>query len=267
MTAATPPSIFCLLFFADSTRTRFGFQSAAYKLSGQVLALTDTKFEVRMSTAESIEDTVRSLEEYTDAFYIRSNSETIFEKILPYTKKPIINCGNGYDEHPTQSLIDLFTLYKEFGTIDGLILTLVGDLRHMRTVHSLMIALSNFTNITVNVVAPPELQMPAQYTDDFIAAGNTLIHHGSLPQNPGNVVYAAGFAPHTPIGSFSEDVRKNFIITEEYTRSLDVSTKILCPLPRIDEIETSVDALPHATYFKQSAHALYMRMAIMDYYR
>lgn len=252
-----------LLFFEESTRTRIGFQSAVYRLGGEVCILKETKFKESMSSSESVEDTVRVLDAYTDILCIRHPHDNIFSRIIPLVKKPLINCGNGHDEHPTQALTDLFALRELTGKIDGLSVAIVGDLRHMRAAHSLLLGLSKFSNITVCCISPKPLAMPKKYTSVFRKTSNVLHESAELVLRDYDVVYMAGFPPKTPVRAFGKVVRRKYQINAKTLKSLKKNSVILCPLPRVDEIAKDVDHTPFAKYFEQSELGLYMRMAVI----
>lgn len=261
---ALPHFILGLLFFQESTRTQIGFQTATYRLGGQVFTLKETKFQESMSSAESVEDTFRVLQSYADIICIRHYDEKIFSHIAGFTKKPIINCGNGYDEHPSQTLTDLMTIKELLGIIDNLSIAIVGDLRHMRTGHSLLLGLSKLSNIKVRCISPKTLSMPEKYKAIFRKSKNTLYETDKLDLKNTDVVYMTGFAPKTPIKTFNKEIRKKYQINKNTLSKLKKNVVILCPLPRVDEITPEVDRTRFAKYFEQSELGLYMRMAIIS---
>ena len=258
-----PPFILGLLFFQESIRTQIGFQVATYRLGGEAFVLKETKFQRSMSSAESIEDTLRVLQSYSDIICIRHPQDGILSNLLSSVKKPIINCGNGYDEHPSQTLIDLMAI-KEFShRIDGLSVAIVGDLRHMRSGHSLLLGLSKFSNITAHCISPKILAMPDKYKTVFKKSKNILYETDKLNLKNIDVVYMAGFAPNTPVKNFSKEVLKRYQINKSILPQLKKSAVILCPLPRIDEIALEIEETKFAKFFEQSELGLYMRMAII----
>jgi aspartate carbamoyltransferase catalytic subunit len=256
-------TVVSLLFFAESTRTCIGFESAAYRLGANVSRLEETKRHGRMSSAETVEDTVRVINDYADALVIRHNDANIFLRVAPSITKPLINAGNGDDEHPTQALIDLMTIQAQLGNIDNISISLVGDLRFSRATHSLLLALSKFKNITAFCGSPKELAIPDQYKSIFVSSGNTLIETEKPQLKDTDVVYVAGFTPNTPAGTYEDYIRNRYQINGATLEQLDPKAIILCPLPRIDEITTDVDTSRHAQYFTQSKLGLFMRMAIL----
>lgn len=248
-----------LFFFEESTRTELGFEAAAYKLGGKVLKLRQTKVQDRMSAAESIEDTIRVLQSYVDLMVIRHPDDNIFKRILPLASKPIINGGNGKDEHPTQTLTDLFTIKRLKGKIDGLKVAIVGDLKYMRTSHSLAVGLSEFKDVKITLVSPIRLNMPGKYLSD----SRPITQTEKLDLKDQDIIYITGFAPKTASGYFGESIRKKYQINNKVLKNLKPDAKILCPLPRIDEITTEVDNTKFAKYFEQSDLGLYIRMAVL----
>src|SRR3989338_5240655 len=261
-----PNFILGLLFFQESTRTQIGFQTAAYRLWGQVFALKETKFTKYMSSAETIEDTLRVLQSYADIICIRDSNSNVFSRLTPYAKKPLINCGNGADEHPTQALIDLMTIYNLRGTLDGLKIAIVGNLQDMRTSHSLLFGLANFTNISVTLISPRQLRMPSSYIDTFKQKNldNKIQETESLDLKGNDIIYVTGFPAKTKTGVVSKVIRKKYQINTKVLAQLSPNSYILDPLPREDEISMEVDSTPFAKYFTQSENGLYMRMAILS---
>lgn len=254
-----------LLFFESSTRTRIGFESAAWKLGIKTVSIYDTKYNDTMSAAESLADTIRTLNPYVSFFCIRHSDEDVFDQVLPYTSYPVVNCGNGSQEHPTQALIDGYTVLSHFGSIDGLNITMTGALRHSRAARSLLTLLSNFEGVKVSGFTEPTLDFYDEDIERFIKSGNQY-RRTSLPEwGNAQVIYSAGFPPKTPSGDYSQAVRDKYKITREIADELGDGI-IMNPLPRIDEIDTEVDDTPQAHYFQQNENGLYMRMAVVSRY-
>ena len=261
-----PRFILGLLFFQESTRTQIGFQTATYRLGGEVFTLKETKFTKYMSSAETTEDTLRVLQSYADIICIRDSDPNIFSKLIPYAKKPLVNCGNGTDEHPTQALIDLMTIYNLHGTLDGLRIAIVGNLQDMRTSHSLLLGLANFNNISITLISPRKLRMPSSYIDTFKqkSLDNHIKETEKLDLKGSDIIYVTGFPTKTKTGVVSKVIRKKYQINKKVLAQLSANSYILDPLPREDEISTEVDVTPFARYFLQSENGLYMRMAILS---
>ncbi|HEX8001340.1 MAG TPA: hypothetical protein VF519_01445 [Mycobacteriales bacterium] len=253
-----------VLFFESSTRTRAGFEAAAARLGVGTFVLNETRDADRMSNPESLEDTIRVVSAYADVLCVRHPDVDAFDHALREARCAVVNCGNGSDEHPTQALADLFAIEAARGRIDGLTVAVVGDLVSMRSAHSLLLALSLFDDVTARLVSPPALQMPDRYVAPAIAAGHCIESTDTLVVDDVDIVYVAGFPPHSPRGSFTAKQRRAFAIDDALARKLPPHARILCPLPRIDEIDRSVDALPVAGYFAQSDAALLVRMAVLE---
>ncbi len=253
------------LWFQDSsTRTRIGFEVAALRLGLRTFHISQKKFTQNMSSEESFEDTLRVLSDYSDLLCIRGNAD--FTKKLSTSSCPVINCGNGEDEHPTQALTDLFTIQEKFSKIDGLRICIVGDLKHMRTAHSLVLALNVFQNLQIDLISPPELRLPEQYLISNLNTNNTITQteNFTLATTKADVIYMAGFAPNTSIGIFDKEERNKYQLNEKVAKLIGKHSIVLCPLPRIDEITITIDSIPQATYFEQSKFGLFMRMAVLN---
>lgn len=254
--------LFGLLFFQSSTRTRIGFETAAWKLGYKSVILDEAKPSISKGWAETMPDTIRTMNAYVDAFFIRHSDEDIFSQVVPYTDYPVINCGNGYDEHPTQALIDAYAIWVKFGRLDKLALTFIGDTRYARSVHSLMLLLSKFSGNTVNEITPAELSLPAKYINEF-KKNNSLKTISKSELGKEQVLYSAGFPPINPSGTFSQKIVRQYIIDDKIEKKLANDCIIMNPLPRIDEIDTEVDKSSKAYYFTQNELGLFMRMAIV----
>lgn len=255
-----------LLFFESSTRTRVGFEAAAWKLGIKTILIDETKLNDKMSQPESITDTIKTLNAFVNFFCIRHPSDDIFEMLTTLTELPIINCGNGSSEHPTQALIDAYALWTKFGDLDGLNITIIGNPAFTRSTHSLIGLLSNFKEIQINEVCEPGLKLGSSYVKPFTKQGNSYNSVNNHIWGSEQAIYVTGFPPITPVGKFSQKVRDKYKISLSVTSQLADGCIILCPLPRIDEIDEDVDQTKHAYYFNQNQLGLYMRMAILEKY-
>lgn len=255
-----------LLFFQESTRTQIGFQTAAYRLGGDVFTLKETKLTKFMSSSETVEDTFRVLQSYADVICIRDIDKNIFPRLISYATKPLINCGNGTDEHPTQALIDLMTIYNLYGRLDRLNIAIVGNLQDMRTSHSLLLGFANFNNISITLISPKQFRMPRSYIGEFKhrSFNNKIIETDKMDLKGIDVVYVTGFPAKSKVSTVSKRIRKKYQINNIVLEQLSPKSCILDPLPRGDEILTEVDSTPFAKYFFQSENGLYMRMAILS---
>ncbi len=254
-----------LLFFEPSTRTRVGFEVASWKLGYKTVFLDEAKPSVAKGWSESMPDTIRTLNASVDFYFIRHPDANIFDQVLPYTSCPVINCGNGYDEHPTQALIDAYAMWTKFGRLDGLSITFIGDLKYSRSTHSLMQLLSKFSGVKIQEIAPDKLRLDTAYTEILRKKG-AYIRADVAHWGDAQVVYSAGFPPISPAGTFPQSIVKRYVVTRAIADTLPEGSIILNPLPRIDEIEVEVDSSPKAYYFKQNELGLYIRMAIVKAY-
>lgn len=245
-----------LAFFEPSTRTRIGFSVAIQKLGGNVVELTEAKFKNNMSSPETTEDTLRILGDYTDLIVLRHPSKDLMEKLD--FKSKIINAGNGDDEHPTQTLIDLYAIQKHFGHIDGLKIAIIGDLYNMRTAHSLVRGLSKFDNIALELISPRSLSLSKKYLENKNHEETDLMNLKDR-----DVIYMTGFAPDKENPETNEENRLKYQLNSKTIETIKENAIILCPLPRVDEITQYIDQQKQAKYFEQSADGVYVRMAIL----
>ena len=251
-----------LLFFEPSTRTRVGFETAAWKLGYKSIVLDETKPSISKGWSESMSDTIRTMNAYVDMYFIRNPDPNVFEQVVPYTSSPVVNCGNGYDEHPTQALIDAYAIWVKFGRLDELTISLIGQTRYSRAAHSLVRLLAKFKNVRLQEITPKELTLPKEYVQ-----GSGLNQPGRISKaglGKEHVLYSTGFPPINPSGTFSQAILRKYAITRDDADRLRQDCIIMSPLPRIDEIDGAVDASPKAYYFKQNELGLYMRMAIVE---
>ena len=251
-----------ILFFEPSTRTRVGFSVAMQKLGGNVVNLFETKHTKTMAEGESLEDTIRVMGDYSDIICLRHPFENSTDIAPKATNKPIINCGNGQDQHPTQTLIDLYTIQKEFNKLDNLKVALVGNLKNMRSAHSLIIGLSLFDSNKIKLIAPGSLKMPKNYLDRIESSKIELSETEYFEISDEDVIYMAGM-PVVPI--VDSQKRNNYQMNTDRAAKMKKGSIILNPLPRIDEIAKDVDESTHARYFQQSANGLFVRMAILKW--
>jgi aspartate carbamoyltransferase catalytic subunit len=259
-----PSAIVGLAFFEPSLRTRVGFDVAAGRLGARSVTVQDAKQSAAMAVPESLLDTVRSIAAWLDVLCLRHPDADAARRAAMVTETPIINCGNGGDEHPSQALVDLFALQHCFGRIDGLRLALVGDLNAMRAAHSLVGALSCFDGISLRCISPHGLELAPQLVSSFRARGHSIDECHELMVEDVDVVYVAGLPAPTRAGILSDAQQAAFRVTGAVVDRLDRRARVLCALPRVDEIAHDVDARPQAAYFLQSELALSMRMAVLD---
>lgn len=252
-----------LLFFEPSTRTRIGFEVAAWKLGIKTVFLEKTKPSKSTDWVETISDTIKTMNAFVDYYFIRHPSNEIFNEIVPHTALPVINCGNGYDEHPTQAIIDAYAIYKKFNTLDDLTITFIGDVRYSRAAHSLILLLRNFNNIKINIISPAKLGLQNDYLKR-LSSNIEVRKITKLELGKEDILYSSGFAPINPSGTFSQEIIKKYAVTLDDVKKLNSNCIIMNPLPRIDEIDLDVDDTKNAYYFRQNELSLYARMAIID---
>ena len=257
--------ILATLFFEPSTRTRLSFESAMKRLGGSVIGFSGSE-GTSVAKVETLADTIRMVESYGDAIVLRHPQEGAARLAAEFTDKPVINAGDGAGQHPTQTLLDLYTVWDERGGIDGAKIALVGDLKYGRTVHSLTDALCNF-DVELTFVAPAGLQMPKEVVDHVRSLGLPL----AMTEDLGKVVADLDVLYVTRIQ------RERFPDPQEYAkvagsyrvdasllRGARKSLIVLHPLPRLDEIAPEVDATPHARYFEQAFNGVPVRMALLS---
>jgi len=252
------------LFYEPSTRTSSSFAAAMERLGGSVIQINDVKFS-SVSKGESLPDTIRTLESYSDIIVLRHPETGSAAIAAQYARKPIINAGDGIGEHPTQALLDLFTIREELGTTEGLTVTMLGDLKYGRTVHSLARLLSLY-DTRLNYVSPAILKLPAELRDELAAKGVRQAEYDSLEpvMADTDVLYVTRVQKErfADLAEY-ETVKNAFVITPETMTHFRSRMALMHPLPRVGEIAPEVDADPRAAYFRQMEYGLYVRMALL----
>ncbi len=252
------------LFYEPSTRTSASFTAAMERLGGSVIPINEVKYS-SVSKGESLPDTVRTLEAYADVIVLRHPEMGSAAIAAQAASKPIINAGDGVGEHPTQALLDLFTIKEELGVVDGLTVTMVGDLKYGRTVHSLSRLLTLF-DIKLNYVAPEILSMPKEIMDE-IERDDTEQHVYSSLESiiaESDVIYVTRVQKERFEDlDVYESVRNAFLIDPELMKSAKKDMIVMHPLPRVGEISMEFDTDPRAAYFRQVEYGLYVRMALL----
>ncbi len=252
------------LFYEPSTRTSSSFTSAMERLGGSVIPISEVRYS-SVSKGESLPDTVRTLEAYADVIVLRHPEMGSAELAARYARKPIINAGDGIGEHPTQALLDLFTIQAELGHIDGLTVTMVGDLKYGRTVHSLARLLTLY-DVRLNYVSPEILRMPEHIIEEVKSHGIAQAEYASLDPVIGqsDVLYVTRVQKERfQDEALYESVRGAFVITPETLAAAKDEMIVMHPLPRVGEISMEVDEDPRAAYFRQMEYGLYVRMALL----
>jgi aspartate carbamoyltransferase catalytic subunit len=255
--------IMATLFFEPSTRTRLSFESAMYRYGGKCIGFAEPKI-ASVEKGENLADTVRVVESYADVLVIRHPLEGAARLAAEFASVPVINAGTGAEEHPTQAMLDLYTIRKELGKIDGLNVALAGDLRYGRTVHSLAYALSLY-DINLYLVSPSILKMKKEVLENVsnrIKVQELEDLSKVIPQV--DVIYMTRIQKER-FGSLEdyEKVRGSYRLTAEDLAPAKSSMIVMHPLPRVDEIANSVDNTPHSKYFKQVWYGLLVRMSLI----
>lgn len=252
------------LFYEPSTRTSSSFVAAIERLGGSVIQINNVTYS-SVSKGESLPDTIRTLESYSDAIVIRHPEKGSAAEAAAAAAKPVINAGDGPGEHPTQALLDAFTILEEMGTLDGLTVTMLGDLKYGRTVHSLAKLLTLF-DVKINYVSPEILRMPAGLVDEVGQAGISQVEttdlEGVLPET--DVLYVTRIQKERFENPEQYDlVKDSYVITAKTMESAKANMAVLHPLPRVGEIAREVDDDPRAAYFRQMEYGMYVRMALL----
>jgi aspartate carbamoyltransferase len=252
------------LFYEPSTRTSSSFTSAMVRLGGSVIPINEVRYS-SVSKGESLPDTIRTLECYADVIVLRHPEVGASALAAQYARKPIINAGDGVGEHPTQALLDLFTIVEELGQVDGLSVTLLGDLKYGRTVHSLARLLSLY-QLRLSYVSPQILRMPAEILAEIDEKGIPQTEHGTLDEvlPETDVLYVTRVQKERFDSQVDYDsVKDAYVITPEIMRHAKDRMIVMHPLPRVGEISMELDADPRAAYFRQMEYGLYVRMALL----
>lgn len=257
--------IIATLFFEPSTRTRLSFETAANRLGAKVIGFTDPK--VTSSTkGESLKDTIMMVANYADIIIMRHYLEGAAKYASEISPVPIINAGDGAHQHPSQTMLDLYSIYKTQGTLENLTITLVGDLKYGRTVHSLLMAMRHF-NPSFRFIAPKELAMPTEYKQYCEEHGIRYVEAENLGEETiadSDILYMTRVQRErfTDLMEY-ERVKDIYILKKAMLTKAKPSLKILHPLPRVNEISTDVDDTPQAYYFQQAGNGLFAREAII----
>lgn len=253
------------LFFEPSTRTRLSFETAANRLGARVIGFADPKV-TSGTKGETLKDTIMMVSNYADIIVMRHYLEGAARYASEVAPVPIVNAGDGANQHPSQTMLDLYSIYKTQGTLDNLNIYMVGDLKYGRTVHSLLMAMRHF-NPTFHFIAPDELAMPQHYKDYCLEHNIKFVEHKD---------FDADVISNADILYMTRVQRERFADLLEYERVKDSyllklpmlakakkNLKILHPLPRVNEIEYSIDDTPYAYYFQQAGNGLFARQALI----
>lgn len=254
------------LFFEPSTRTRMSFEAAMYELGGNVISMTDA-MSSSAAKGESVSDTAKTVSCYADIIAMRHPKEGAAYVAAKAASIPVINAGDGGHCHPTQTLADLLTIYREKGGFDNLTVGLCGDLKFGRTVHSLINALSRYSGIKFVLISPEELKIPSYVKRDSIKSKNipyiqTTDLESVMPEL--DILYMTRVQRER---FFNEEdylrLKDSYILTPDKLKNAKPDLSIMHPLPRVNEISVAIDDDPRACYFKQVLNGKYMRMALI----
>lgn len=258
--------VIACLFFEPSTRTRLSFEAAVNRLGARVIGFPDAR-NTSQSKGETLEDTIKIVSNYVDMIVMRHPMEGAAAIAASVSPVPVVNAGDGANQHPTQTLLDMYTIRQTQGRLDDLTINMVGDLRYGRTVHSLSEAMSDF-NPKYIFTAPEELRMPRKYLDFLDAKGVSYIQTESLDEHlrDCDILYMTRVQQERfPSKADYDRVKDTYVLTASMLSGVKPNMKILHPLPRITEIATDVDDTPYAYYFQQARNGMYVRMAVISY--
>lgn len=254
------------LFFEPSTRTRLSFESAINRLGGRVIGFSDTS-NTSVTKGESFNDTICTISNYCDMIVMRHFMEGAARYASQVSAVPVVNAGDGSNQHPSQTLLDLYSIIKTQGSLDNVNIMMVGDLKYGRTVHSLIQALSHF-GAKFTFVAPMELQLPCEYKSFLNKNNMKYVETYDMMEyiNQVDIIYMTRVQKERFSDLMEyEKVKDEYILTKDMIEDTKENMRILHPLPRVNEIHTDVDSSPKAYYFQQTKNGMFTRMAIISY--
>ena len=252
------------LFFEPSTRTRLSFESAANQLGARIIGFSDPG-GTSVQKGESLHDTIVMVSSYSDLIVMRNPKEGSSRYASEVATVPVINAGDGANQHPTQCMLDLYSIRKTQGTLDNLNIALVGDLKYGRTVHSLVQAMCNF-NATFHLVSPTELKLPSSVKMSIKDAGLKYYQYTDIRSiiPLADIIYMTRVQRERfPDPLEYERVKDSCILSADMLEGCKPNMRVLHPLPRVNEITTDVDKTPYAYYFRQAQNGVYVRQALM----
>ena len=251
-------------FFEASTRTRLSFETAVQRLGGSVIGFDSGGNTSLAQKGETLADSVKVISSYADAFFMRHPQEGAARLASEFSEVPVINGGDGANQHPTQTLLDLFTIYETQDTLDNLNIAFVGDLKYGRTVHSLAQALSLF-NCNFYFIAPDALAMPDYILEELEGKNINYSLHQSIEEvvDSLDVLYMTRVQKERFDETEYQHIKSAFLLNAQMLENVRTNLKILHPLPRVDEIHKNVDDTPYAYYFQQAQNGVYARQALL----
>jgi len=261
--AAISDKVVATIFYEPSTRTRLSFEAAILRLGGRNISTENAKEMSSATKGESLEDTIRVMAAYSDAIVIRHGDTDSAERSAKVSSVPILNAGAGKGEHPTQALLDAYTIYKNKGKLDGISLAVMGDLRYGRTIHSLIKLMCLFKGVTIYGLSIPELELEENYLEYMANSGTKFVKVNKIDDLPSDldIIYQT----RTQIERFEKEGIKveEFVLNKASMSHFGADTLVLHPLPRVEEISTDMDDDPRAKYFEQSENGMYVRMGLL----
>lgn len=254
-------------FYEPSTRTRASFEMAMDILGGKVVFSTENARQFSsVAKGETIEDTIRILSAfYPDVIVLRTDQEGMVKRAAEFSSVPIINAGDGAGQHPTQALLDIYTIKKELGKIDGISVALCGDLKRGRTARSLCYLLGKFSNVTIYFLSPQALSM-REDVKGYLKRHNVVFSEGRDLREVApkvDVIYQTRIQKERGDLPLGKEVKGFYVVNKELLRRMKKTAIVMHPLPRVDEISTEVDKDKRAAYFRQAENGLYIRMALL----
>lgn len=252
------------LFFEPSTRTRLSFESAVQRMGGSIIGFSDSNSS-SVTKGETLRDTIKTVTNYSDLIVMRHPLEGSAKFASEVSTVPIINAGDGANQHPTQTMLDLYSIYKTQGTLDGLEIAMVGDLKYGRTVHSLLMAMAMF-NTRFHFISHPKLQMPDEYKMHLRELNIPYTESSDFDKrvNNADIIYMTRVQRERfsdPIEY--EKTKDTYVLRSHMLQNTKPGMRILHPLPRVNEIHIEVDNDPRAYYFEQALNGVYARQAII----
>jgi len=252
-------------FYEPSTRTRFSFEAAMQRLGGRVLSMADAKSTSSAWKGESLADTIRTIDNYVDVIVLRHPQSGAADLAAKYSRVPILNAGDGTNEHPTQGLMDLLTIQREKGTVDGLKITLIGDLKHTRSTNSLTLGLSNY-DVELTLVSPPGYETSDWILDILDKRGVSFTQTQDLYEGiqHADVVYVCRIQKERLENPEDYDfIKGSYVVDRALLESADKIVTVMHHLPRVGELAEDVDDYPGAAYFRQPFSGVLVRAALL----
>ncbi|WP_372756110.1 aspartate carbamoyltransferase [Labilibaculum sp.] len=252
------------LFFEPSTRTRLSFETAINRMGGRIVGFSDSSSS-SVTKGETLNDTTKMVSNYCDLIVMRHPIEGAARYASEVADIPVINAGDGANQHPSQTMLDLYSIMKTQGTLENLNIFMVGDLKYGRTVHSLLMAMSHF-NPTFHFIAPPELEIPSAYKIFMEKNNIKYFEHTDFDEiiNEADILYMTRVQKERFADPLEyEKVKNVYILRNSMLTNTKENLRILHPLPRVNEIDVDVDANPKAYYFEQALNGVYARQAII----